>query len=202
MSYDHGVCALLTGVRAQTLARASEVLPLTNEELPQWLNHARPQLYQTRRAGKVIKRCAVRAPWFVYGWIINVPGFVTLMRADAEWCKSKGCQDLLAARHATIDTFDKDPFLQYFFCDYIMEKMAPYHEEWDILSIVHGPLPGSMDEWAPNHFMIRLYDNRTPPEKRLSDEVVGAIQRAMRLREPVWTVRYGYLCWMELSCSL
>ena len=134
----------------------------------------------------------------MYGWVIDVQPFVAKMRADEVWCNSAKFKELLTLRHRTVDNFDQDDFLLYFFCSYVMQKMAPYHEEFNAIEIVHGPLPGAMDTWAPNHYMIRLYDNRTPMKDRLSEEVVGNIQRALKLRDPVWTIRYSYLHWSDI----
>ena len=78
-----------------------------------------------------------------------------------------------------------------------MQKMKPFHKQFEVIEIVHGPLPGSMDVDAPNHFMVRLYDNRTPRKDRMSDEVVAKIQRALMLRDPVWTARYANIQWTD-----
>ena len=121
------------------------------------------------------------------------------MRADAEWCQSEGFKNLLAYSHATIDDFDKGCFVQYFFRRYVLEKAAPYWKTSEhMITIVHGPLPGSMDTWAPNHYMIRLYDNRTPRKDRMGEDVIGKIQHVLKLRDPVWTVSYSYLHWTDV----
>ena len=179
------------------MLRAAEILPLTRDETPEWLSVARPKIWRKKRADKVIERQRVIAPWFVYGWIIDVQPFVAQMRGDVEWCESEGFQELLSLRHRTVDDFDQDYLLQYFFCRYIMQKMEPFHEEFDVVEIVHGPMPGSMDIDEPNHFMVRLYDNRTLRKDRLSEEVVNKIQHALKLRDPVWTARFGGLHWTD-----
>ena len=180
------------------MLRAAEILPLTEDEIPDWLTVARAKVWRKRRTDNMIERRRVLVPWFVYGWIINVQPFVAQMRADVEWCQSEGFQELLSLRHRTVDNFEQDYLLQYFFCRYIMQKMKPFHKQFDVVDIVHGPLPGSMDIDAPNHFMVRLYDNRTPQKDRMSEEVVKNIQRALKLRDPVWTARYGNLQWTDI----
>ena len=151
-----------------------------------------------KRPDKLIERRRVLAPWFVYGWIINIEPFVAQMRADAEWCQSEGFKRLLGYRHATVDNFDKDCFSDYFLRRYIKDKISPYYKtDKNVLMVVHGPLPGTLDSWAPNHIMFHLYDNRTPRQSRIAKEVVGNIQRVLQLRDPVWTVRYDHFHWTD-----
>ena len=81
---------------------------------------ARPRVWRKKRADKVIERRRVLVPWFVYGWIINVPRFVAQMRADAEWCQSEGFQEFLSRyAHRAHRADAHDVVVHTFVCKYV-----------------------------------------------------------------------------------